>query len=370
MIQPRTVVRKSSSSLEFSVLRYGKAAREPWHFVVWYEFRHALSGFVTLPPRLSQGGGSSLHKRYVPNTRLRPTNLASFGSVKGSRKLEQGEKVEWCTPAVGFFDKMSMLYKYRAFSDQSLSILIDAEVFCAAPQTLNDPFDSQIDVKSSLMAALEWVLKGEPKYPGSYQDALEMLLSGDADAMVERALNAGICSLSTSRDNTLMWSHYADQHRGFCIGIDPYLIGSNGGMNSHFPDHVGPMPVTYTNGNPMLPRMKMMNSSGYAYISSNHAKSNEPPAGNVIYHAAEAALCTKYLAWSYESEVRFIHSEGQNVVPIRPESIQEVIFGCRMPDRQRKTLKKLVSSCGLNNVRFFEMQKSETDLSFTVVACD
>lgn len=262
-----------------------------------------------------------------------------------------------------------MLYKYRAFSDQSLSILIDSEIFCAAPQNLNDPFDSQIDVKTSLRGAIEWIQENEPKYPRSYQDALKLLSSGDADAMIERALHAGICSFSTLADNTLMWSHYADQHRGFCIGIDPNLIGNNGGMNSHFPDHVGHRPVTYTNGNPMLPPMHMMNSSGYGYISSDPEKPDEPPAGNVIYNGTNAALCTKHLAWSYESEVRLIHSEGQNAVPIQPGSIREVIFGCCMPDRQRRTLKNLVSSCGLSNVRFLEMRKSDTDLSFSVIEC-
>lgn len=31
---------------------------------------------------------------------------------------------------------------------------------------------------------------------------------------------AGILSLSAVRDQTLMWSHYADGHRGFCIGFN------------------------------------------------------------------------------------------------------------------------------------------------------
>ena len=278
--------------------------------------------------------------------------------------------VEWLTPAVGFYDKMSTLYKFRAFNDQSLSILIDAEIFCAAPINLNDPFDSQINVQASLRAALEWILQQEPKYSRSYKEALEILSTGGANQMIERVLHVGICSFSTLSNNTLMWSHYADQHRGFCIGINPHLIGNNGGLNSHFPDHVGSRPVTYTNGNPMVPRMQLINSSSFANISAKPDARNEPPAGNIIYHGSEAALCTKHLAWSYESEVRLIHSEGQSSVPIKPESIQEIVFGCRMPERHRKTLRKIASSCGLSNARFFELKKSETDLSFSVIGCD
>lgn len=71
-----------------------------------------------------------------------------------SDKTKQ-KKIEWLTPTVNFYDKMSMLYKYRAFNDQSLSILINSEIFCATPSSLNDPFDSQIDVRASLSAALD-----------------------------------------------------------------------------------------------------------------------------------------------------------------------------------------------------------------------
>lgn len=283
--------------------------------------------------------------------------------------MSEPNKIQWITPAASFYDRMGQLYKYRAFNDQSLSLLIDAELFCASPSILNDPYDSQIDIQNSLRGALEWILGEEPKFPKSYEEALGLLESGKADAMCERAVKSGICSFSTIPDNTLMWSHYADQHRGFCIGMDPLLFGG-GELSTHFPDNTMLQPVTYTDGNPMAHAVQAMNHSAYITVGPGRKKSNQPPAGSLIRHASEAALYTKNLAWSYENEVRLIHRDGQKSVPIKRESIRQIIFGCRMPERNRSTLRNLAAFSGLSHVQFFELKKSETDLSFAIADCD
>ena len=86
-------------------------------------------------------------------------------------------------------------------------------------------------------------------------------------------------------------------------------------------------------------------------------------------HGDDAALSTEYIAWSYESEVRLIHHAGQSAVKVAPNSITEITFGCRMPERHRKALRNLVSSRGLDDTTFDEVVKSNTDLSFSVLEC-
>lgn len=34
----------------------------------------------------------------------------------------------------------------------------------------------------------------------------------------------GIYSLTSKSDNLLMWSHYADSHKGFCVGFDKFEL--------------------------------------------------------------------------------------------------------------------------------------------------
>lgn len=277
-------------------------------------------------------------------------------------------EVDFITPAFDFCDNFNTLYKYRTFNDQALSVLIDKEIFCAAPENLNDPFDSQFDVRKSLRSALKAIIAEDPKWPVSYQEAIGMLESGSATTMIDRALNSGICSFSTIPDNTLMWSHYADQHKGFCIGFNPRRLKADDGV-SDFPHNVSPRAVTYTTRNPMSLATAMINRSAYAGSGPN-GPLEQPLSGSIIRLACDAALSTKHLAWAYESEVRLIHYDGQNAVKVASNSIIEIIFGCRMPERNRMTLRNLVLSGDLNNVKFYELVKSETDLSFAVVECD
>ena len=275
---------------------------------------------------------------------------------------------EFITPAFSFYDVFNTLYKYRSFNDQALSIIIDREIFCAAPSILNDPFDSQFDITTSLHGAIKSVLSDQPKWPDSYQDVIRMLESRGAEAMIDRAQRSGICSFSTIPDNTLMWSHYADQHRGFCIGFDPRRLKADDGV-SDFPHNVSPRAVTYTTGNPMLHAAASINGSAFAGRGPS-GPLEQPLAGSIIRLACDAALSTKHLSWAYESEVRLINHDGQNAVKVASKSITEIIFGCRMPARQRNTLRNLVVSCGLTDAKFYELVKSETELSFAVVDCN
>ena len=49
----------------------------------------------------------------------------------------------------------NILYKYRAYSARSLEMLIRRELYFAAPASLNDPYDCQINIRDSLAIAIE-----------------------------------------------------------------------------------------------------------------------------------------------------------------------------------------------------------------------
>ena len=56
-----------------------------------------------------------------------------------------------------------------------------------------------------------------------------------------------VLSLSNSELNPLLWSHYADSHRGFCLGFDPMYI------DGWIPPQLRPTKVNYSGsfGNPL-----------------------------------------------------------------------------------------------------------------------
>ena len=139
------------------------------------------------------------------------------------------------------------LYKYRSFNARTLRLLSEAEVYYADPSSFNDPLDSrptiQIDVESKHLEKL--LLQMLPvdkknKYQrlidshrymsrehGSYNDGssgencYKRLLASDVkDILYKEFCDRGVLSLSEKWDCPLMWSHYADEHRGLCIEYD------------------------------------------------------------------------------------------------------------------------------------------------------
>lgn len=140
------------------------------------------------------------------------------------------------------------LYKYRPFGVNSLRAITEAEVFYARPTSFNDPLDCDptIDVDMD-RAHLERLLYrmllrfksdekarqdigylrymsseyGDYKSDPDVEDYLKRMVSRDIKRELDKEMgNRGVLSLSATWQNGLMWSHYADEHRGICIEYD------------------------------------------------------------------------------------------------------------------------------------------------------
>lgn len=131
-----------------------------------------------------------------------------------------------------------MLYKY--LPTDRIDVLEKLKIRFTQPKALNDPFESRplinIDGMSSIIDDTRLNFKRElEKLPieertkeckdlsESYIEELkEKSCSHNNGLSIMNSLNKGlgILSLSKKKNNLLMWSHYADNHRGFVIGFD------------------------------------------------------------------------------------------------------------------------------------------------------
>ena len=96
---------------------------------------------------------------------------------------------------------MTKLYKYRCFGkDNSMTykrsrdIFLESQLFMAKYSDMNDP--------------MEAIYYGD----NISRDGLENIRNGKFDIRM--------CSLAKSYTDILMWSHYADSHKGFCIELE------------------------------------------------------------------------------------------------------------------------------------------------------
>ena len=145
----------------------------------------------------------------------------------------------------------SKLYKYCSFDINSLRLLSEAEAYYANPKSFNDPLDCDGTVRGdtdltsweklcSQMVASAYLQNGmesarkkiqelrymsmktgdyktNPEAEKHYKDLLRSEIEYRIDAEMGKR---GVLCLAEDWNCPLMWSHYADRHRGLCIEYD------------------------------------------------------------------------------------------------------------------------------------------------------
>lgn len=219
-----------------------------------------------------------------------------------------------------------LLYKYFRYSHISLEMLITREVWFSNPEAFNDPFDCHLNFdkyipEDKYESCLRWQLKREGRSEAQIEDDLKQLIFPDghiheeakkvidniSDSTLNVLKNIGVLCLSTKNDSATMWAHYADNHKGFCIG---FLI----------PKEVGPVKVSYC---PKAPKVNFSNLF------------DEPEEGEYKW------IFSKHIDWKEENEWRVVVKEGNKLFPI-PGRIKQIIFGLRMDQTKRSVIRKIL----------------------------
>jgi hypothetical protein len=165
---------------------------------------------------------------------------------------------------------------------------------------------------------------------------LEKLSSIVNDAVTNTLKKMGIFCLSGKKDSILMWSHYAENHKGVCLMFDTT-------KDSNF--FKGLRKVNYSS-----------NYISYTYVSTPKTLSK------VLYQ--------KSLDWKYEDEYRIISPDGRGLKPISKLALVGIIFGCRCESSNKIKIKKEVASSHFQNVRFYELKLDDKSYSLKISEAD
>ena len=252
------------------------------------------------------------------------------------------------------------LYKYRPFDVNSLRLLTGLEVFYANPRNFNDPLDCnptvQINTDCDSLERLCYQMlkdaygkenalkkiknfqymsteygdyKKDPKVKKYY---MKHLICPEIKRLLDTEMaSRGVLSMAKDWQNMVMWSHYADQHRGFCIEYD---------LTDHDCSHIEAV-------NYQIPtNIKTTELMQWKLHKSAEAEQNIIR----IYFFAKSP------DWSYEGEWRVIHpSHGASPAPFR---ISGIYFGLRC-DYAVKTLIVKLFANSTSDIAFYDMRMSE-----------
>jgi len=255
---------------------------------------------------------------------------------------------------------MDHLFKYRPFdeNDRSISALVNRELWFSTGDRFNDPFDCTLNlpmVWANRESVRNFILESSnlvPKLQASgvqtdkineiVNSTIEDFLSNPKSFESENAeliyeiisrnlTSALVFCLSKTESNTLLWSHYAEYHTGFCVRFKKKnLLGS---LDIY---HHGD--IDYT-------------AKPFNVIEDIHNNSDG-------LHAAKIICFRKSPDWKYEKEYRLVHSELSTeeslAKPFRYSSdvVDEIYFGVKASNENKIKLMKALEG---QNVTFRNM---------------
>ena len=252
------------------------------------------------------------------------------------------------------YPEVTHLYKFYAFNKYSLSVLINKKVRFSKPAKLNDPFDIDIDFTYPItLSNFRYMIKVLKSQKGISKERLEKLKELEQNIPDQNALNQmskamnkkfrddrknwGVFCMCESPKSILMWSHYADHHKGFCIQFVRSPENKLGDIEMT-------RPVSYSCEYP----------SPDPYIESGMEK---------IY---DELFFTKAKGWEYEKEWRMLNEEGDIELPL-PGDISSIIFGLNMPEPQRKTIRNILSD--KREIKYLQANKITKKFKLEIVQC-
>ena len=194
-------------------------------------------------------------------------------------------------------------YKFRGCNDLSLSMLRHQEVYFASLREFNDPFEGKFQI--------------DPKIGDDFQQKLDH----------RRVYSVAKGDRSFVENAELMWTFYADGHRGFCIEYNESLLDG-------FKEYKVPADIQQ---NVWMAANYSPSATEKIIISDNSDK------------AAADILQTKKLDYGYENEVRLVIHTNDALDSIRSVNgaVSAIYLGCRIDEVNTKKLKRIAEMLGV-----------------------
>jgi hypothetical protein len=244
------------------------------------------------------------------------------------------------------------LYKYRTWQNEyHKSSLINSNIWFSSPRELNDLYDIRLaytfnseEVLSPIflqrlreefpsmgrfvIGTRDFEIALENKYEEIKSDPQKWFLTNQLYVRNSGTYDViGLFSTTADQLSKLMWAHYGDSHRGFCIGYDPYLIWkarqSFCGI-AHYLDE--PIPFSF---------IEPQKSQGFI------------------------DLFIKGAEWSYEKEYRFVTfvDDNSRLTQIDRSAITEVIMGRNISSDDQKAIIKCLKEDYTSAVKLFKIKE-------------
>lgn len=228
------------------------------------------------------------------------------------------------------------LYRYRAYDEGSLSALRQGRLYFSAPKNFNDPYDNLIfadanmiasEITSSIRNGMDGYLESKKELDSfefklmeflwSKPEKVEEIIKERAD-MIYSALDtiklnlkqySRVICFSENYDSMLMWSHYADYHRGFLLVYDKKDIEEAkryDDNDSEIQEKTRLRPVNYVDSQTDLTKELREYVRYNMFANMGNMGDIEVKDASLSPIALKRVITEKSIEWAYEKEWRLI----------------------------------------------------------------
>lgn len=224
--------------------------------------------------------------------------------------------------------------------ERAIQVLKDRTVYLAPPSSLNDPFEftGMVDIectqddrkvlldyvaRNQLKLSEEQIKQSEEKRQSmSESDFWIYLLSWEVRGLLRFLYQfSGVSCFTRHFDHPLLWSHYADSHKGVC------LVFNN--LDNLCPLFKFAAPVEYTD---LPPKIRLLDY----YLNKDNFINDI----HKVFH-------TKQSAWSYENEWRVVipsrepMKNYERLLHFEEQHLCKVILGDKVAPEIRKEIRTM-----------------------------
>ncbi|WP_346678835.1 DUF2971 domain-containing protein [uncultured Brachyspira sp.] len=202
------------------------------------------------------------------------------------------------------------LYNYTSININTVKSILNEQLWLSHTNSFNDPVDPSI--------------KQFKKYKEDYNYLLDSIKVG---------------CLTTKKDNTLMWSHYADKHRGICIEYDIGKIYEKDNLIINKVNYKMPI-ITHKS---IVDKETLEIDNIKRLIELFSIKSNE---------------------WKYEKEYRILYydKERKKDGVLIDCPIKSICFGTETSEDDKKLIRKIIKNKKGNKIEFKEAKFKQDKL--------
>jgi hypothetical protein len=231
------------------------------------------------------------------------------------------------------------LFKYRPGADcfqRDLDTIKRNQFWSSPVNQLNDPCETLTD-NTRIKKLQHWIAR---KMNIATEENLEFL-NQNADEVLSLSDKMGIFSLSNTHLDELLWAHYGNSHKGFCIEYDLNKIVETDGEKAIYSRS-----VKYRNKPPKLWFTDALRTS-YDKLVEKYG----------FY---------KSKRWGYEKEYRIVTSKiGLNSHQLG--AIKSIYFGLKMADKEKD---RMISELAGRGINFFQIRLTPNSYTFTATRLD